>query len=956
MLAIFAAVPTLIMVGYTGVEQRRQAMQQVHEEVLQLAREAASDKQRFIRDTRQFLYLLSRLPEITDNDAKDCSLFLARFIRHSGPYSNFGYIKPDGKLYCSAVPHDRKISFSNRTYFKRAIETRDFTIGGFITEGLTETRSFHFAYPVLNDESNVVGVVYAALSLDWLEQMLARAQFPTNSIITVIDEKSIVLARYPNDQGLVGKSMPDSALLRAIQNKRNEATVETAGFDGILRLYGISLLYGESDVIRAHVVVGVPADAAYAPVDAVIRRNIAIVVFFVALLIATAWWGSGFTVMGHWYNLMVLIRRLKAGDFSARVIVPRGNNEFSQLANTFNDMAMSLEKRAWEVEQHLAKISRLNRMYEMLSGVNSAILRIHDKQDLQQEVCRIAVELGQFPLVWIGEVNDLVMQAIAQAGVGQELLKTIRLNISSGDTQGNPIVTALKEQRYIIFAPDQFYPMELRDQAATLGLSAGAVFPLDQDGIMGAIIFYASESLAFDADEVRLLLEVAADIRYALDYLRKEQQIERLAYHDPMTGLPNRSLFEDHVSQAIQQAKHSGTLVGVAALRITRFSDINRTYGHHIGDIILNRLANFLEKTTGEWSTVSRLRSDQFGLIFANAADADAIAAQVTLLLESFPISIALPIIDDQIVINCSLGVAVYPNDSDNAEMLIKFAVMALHTVQDEQKFLFYSPAMNAQAQEQQRIERGLRHAIIHNELVLYYQAVVSTQTRRVIGVESLLRWRNPELGGSPARFIHTAESTGLIFTIGEWVLESACRQANAWRVANSPPVRITFNISVKQLQSSEYIDRMIKVLDRIHCNPQQLALAIEVTESQLMENVKSVVQALQRLKAVGMAIYIDDFGTGYSSLSYLQCLPLDVLKIDYSFIKNMTQDQGSRAIVRSIVAMAHNLNLRVVAEGVETEQQFDLLKEYGCDAIQGYLFSRPALPEDVQKLFDRDL
>lgn len=289
------------------------------------------------------------------------------------------------------------------------------------------------------------------------------------------------------------------------------------------------------------------------------------------------------------------------------------------------------------------------------------------------------------------------------------MIKTVRLNVSSGDTQGNPIATALQERSHIIFPPDQSHPIELRDQTPALGLEEGAVFPFDLDGRAGAIILYASESLTFDTEEIRLLSEVAGDLRYGLDYLSKEQQIQRLAYYDAMTGLPNRSLFEDRLNQALQQAKRLDKLVGVAALRITRFSEINRTYGHHVGDVILRRLANFLEKATAGESTVSRLRSDQFGLLFTDAANLDAIAGQVTLLLESFPIPIALPIIDDQIVIDCSLGIAVFQNDGDNAETLIKYAAMALHRVRIEQKFLFYSTGMNAQAQEQQLIERGLR-------------------------------------------------------------------------------------------------------------------------------------------------------------------------------------------------------------------------------------------------------
>jgi diguanylate cyclase (GGDEF)-like protein len=426
-----------------------------------------------------------------------------------------------------------------------------------------------------------------------------------------------------------------------------------------------------------------------------------------------------------------------------------------------------------------------------------------------------------------------------------------------------------------------------------------------------------------------------------------------VAQHDVLTGLPNRSLLQDRLSQAIAYSERTLHPVWVMLIDLDRFKFVNDSMGHKAGDVLLMTVAARLRTALRETDTVARLSGDEFVAILTEHADERLSADIVQRVMDS----VAQPVMlgNKEFFVTCSIGVAVYPTDGAPAEALIEHADIAMYRAKKlgRNNFQFYTPAMNEEAMERVRIEGALRNALERNEFVLHYQPQVDLATGAIVGMEALIRWRHPELGMvAPNRFISVAEETGLIVPIGAWVIRTACAQNKLWQEAGLGPLRVAVNLSARQFSSPNLVAELREVLDHTGLPPS--LLEIELTESLFMSDVNLAVDLLHSMKALGVKLSIDDFGTGYSSLSYLSRFPIDVLKIDRSFVNDITRDANDAAIVDSIIALAHNLKLAVIAEGVETAEQLAYLREHGCDEMQGYFFSRPLPAQEFEQLLKK--
>lgn len=435
-------------------------------------------------------------------------------------------------------------------------------------------------------------------------------------------------------------------------------------------------------------------------------------------------------------------------------------------------------------------------------------------------------------------------------------------------------------------------------------------------------------------------------------HLQAQQEIRQLAYFDTLTGLPNRQLFRERCSDLVAQAGTSQ--VGVMILDLDRFKGINDTFGHEVGDWLLKavseRLAGYLRK--GE--ILARIGPDEFAIVSSAIDSPD----NLSLLAEKILLSLSEPFVLDQQPVYCSasIGLALYPVDGDNVDTLIKHAGIALHKSKEQGTggFQFYSPEMNRIACERLAMETRLRQALERGELSLHYQPQVDLQSGRVVAVEALLRWDSPAFGSvAPCRFIPLAEETGLILPIGEWVLETACRQARQWHDAGFGALRMAVNISARQFKRTDFIERLDGILQSTGLDPEQLE--VELTESIVMERSEDTLLTLTDLKVRGIKLAIDDFGTGYSMLGYLKYFPIDRIKIDRSFVRDITVDSDDAAITEAIVAMAHSLKLKVIAEGVETEAQLDFLRRCGCEEVQGFYFCRPQPSDQVESFLQQN-
>jgi diguanylate cyclase (GGDEF)-like protein/PAS domain S-box-containing protein len=423
-----------------------------------------------------------------------------------------------------------------------------------------------------------------------------------------------------------------------------------------------------------------------------------------------------------------------------------------------------------------------------------------------------------------------------------------------------------------------------------------------------------------------------------------------LAQHDSLTDLPNRILLSDRLTQAIALAHRSGKKLAVLFLDIDRFKHINDSLGHAIGDRLLQSVAQRLLACVRRSDTVSRQGGDEFVILLPEVAHADdaAAIADVILLALSTPHHIA----KHDLHVTASVGIATYPDDGTDAETLMQNADLAMYDAKDSGRdnWQFFKAEMNKRAVERQLVEVALRHAVDQQEFVLRYQPQMNLGTGAIIGVEALIRWRHPERGlVPPAHFIPIAEECGVIVAIGRWVLREACRQARTWQCAGLPPVRIAINISAVELRAKDFVAGVRAILLETGLDPRFLEL--ELTETFLWQDSKSTLAVLQALKAMGVQLALDDFGTGYSSLSYLRRFPIDTLKIDQSFVRDITTDAGDAGIVSAVISMGKSLHMRVVAEGVETREQLAFLREQRCPEGQGYHFSRPVVAGEFTRL-----
>ncbi len=420
-----------------------------------------------------------------------------------------------------------------------------------------------------------------------------------------------------------------------------------------------------------------------------------------------------------------------------------------------------------------------------------------------------------------------------------------------------------------------------------------------------------------------------------------EETITHLAHYDALTDLPNRRLVQDRILQTVVWARRSGAQFAVMFLDLDKFKTINDTLGHGVGDQLLQMVAHRLTACLRAEDTVGRQGGDEFIVLLASLSAAEDAALVAQKILAT--LSASFVINGQDVRTGASIGIAVYPQDGDDVETLLKNSDTAMYHAKEagRSNFQFFTQTMNAAAAERLLLENSLRQAIERNELLLHYQPLVNIAEGNIVATEALVRWNHPELGlVSPARFIPIAEDSGLIIPLGEWVLSQACRQLKQWREQGIALQRMVVNLSPRQFRQKHLVENFSRVLSETGVDPHWLGL--EITETVVMENPEKSIGTLAELHALGIELSLDDFGTGYSSLGYLKRFPIDKLKIDQSFVRDISTDANDAAMVAAIIVMAHQLNIRVVAEGVETEAQLAFLREHGCDEYQGYYFSRP--------------
>ena len=528
-------------------------------------------------------------------------------------------------------------------------------------------------------------------------------------------------------------------------------------------------------------------------------------------------------------------------------------------------------------------------------------------------------------------------------------LRFVRINKAGEDLLGYSRDELSGKSDYDFFPKEEADFFTARDREV---LASGKQLDIPEEPIhtrtKGVRILHTKKLPILDASNQPLyLLGISEDIT---ERKQAEERLSYLAYYDVLTGLPNRTLLLERLRQAMVDAERVNRLVVVMFLDLDRFKVINDTLGHHVGDALLKGVAGRLQACVRPGDTISRLGGDEFTVVLANVANID----DVTRVVHKLNDSLALPFHAEgrDLFTTTSIGVTIFPFDVRDAEGLLKNADAAMYHAKDQGRnnFKFFTAELNVRAERRLKLETALRRALERGELSLHYQPQVDLKSGRIVGMEALVRWQHPELGQvPPIEFIPVAEETGLILPIGAWVLREACRQTKAWHDTGFPPMQIAVNISGKQLLQKNFPEQVQAILRETGLAARYLDL--ELTESILMVDAGGGAAAMQALHALGVSFSMDDFGTGYSSLAYLKRFPIDILKIDRSFVRDLATDPNDVAIVKTIIAMAHTLGMRVIAEGVETYAQLEFLRRQGCDGSQGYYCSKPLTADDFTEL-----
>ncbi|BEU25661.1 EAL domain-containing protein [Paraburkholderia sp. 22B1P] len=612
---------------------------------------------------------------------------------------------------------------------------------------------------------------------------------------------------------------------------------------------------------------------------------------------------------------------------------------------------------------HMARAAQasLSRALKLIGRCNHAMVHARDERALLLQICQLAVDVGGYRIACIGLADNNQEKTITVAACsrgGEVFLKSLPLTWSDSRSGVGIMGQAIRESLTIINRDYNTNPAvrHWREKAQAYGLRSSIAIPLTQDGAVFAALMIGSEERdAFAEQEQALLEEMAVDVAFGMHVLRAraerdaaQRQLEFLAHHDALTGTPNRVMLRSYFDAAVESAKNTHTSIAIVMLDLDNFKFVNESLGHDYGDRLLIEVTRKLERRVRDTGMICRYGGDEFVLLLRPVCERSLLEGYIRKLIDAF--SVPVKIGDCSIDVTTSAGISLYPSHGEELDVLLRYADTALQRSKRSGKnmFHFFDETMRSDESQLGRLRTQLRTAVRNNELVLHFQPKVNLADGRVSGAEALVRWQHPEKGLlGPGAFVPLAERTGTIVTIGDWVIDQSCQMMAKWRDMGLAVETISVNVSALQVRRGNLYASVAAAVRRWKIPPASLEL--ELTESIVLDDAPVATGLLKDLRSLGVKLSIDDFGTGYSSLSYLKNLPVDRLKVDQQFVRDMVDDQNTLAIVKTIVQLGYNLNLAVTAEGVENEQQLDILRQLGCEEAQGFLIGRPMVAESLE-------
>ena len=942
-LALIAALPLLLLAIYEVDEQRRQALEGARQDALLMARAQAEVQAAILNQTLQMLSGVAAAGFAFDDLArrKDCPVALKRVVDARAFHVNAVLADANGVVRCSVRPLVQAVNVADREYFRRAVSQRTHAVSGLITGRVSGAETIAAAYPVLGESGEVRSVLIAAVNAAKLADALRGASVKEGAVVMLVDLSGHVVASFPDGPPLDGKILPAIERSKGKVAAASHGFLEFAGADGAAHIGAFSRLPNAPEW-PLYVLAGFPrAEIERAPRERLLRELATIVLVFVFAL--------GIALVGAQRLLVSPLRRLGEaaerhyrGDLSARSGLDHGAGEIGTLAKTFDTLAAHSE--------------RVTRALKALSAGNRTLLREKQEDSLLAAMCRVAVAQAGYRLACVNYLrHDEAKSVRTMAFTGHDHGFIDALQVTWADTERGrgSVGTAIRTGQTCVVrsmsSDPRFAPW--REAAITHGFGSVASFPLRVAGeIIGTFTIIAAEEDAFGADELALLDEMAADLSFGIEVLRSnarrvaaEEAAQRAVTHDLLTGLPSRIPFLRAVEAGVGSAA-SGDGLAVLVVYLQNLRELHESLGYDPACTAVLEAAAKLKFAMTPATQLARTENDEFALLLpkADATVTAELARRLQALFEA-PVNVGELAVD----LRACIGASLFPAHGDEPEMLLRRASIAAREAhQTAGTFFVYRGATERENPARLALAAELRQAIAQRELVLHYQAKVDLRTRAPCGAEALVRWPHPQKGMvPPMQFVPIAEQTGLIRPLTSLVIESAVRQLGAWRGRIELPVAV--NLSPRNLHDPRLLEEIDSLLGA--WSVPAASLEFEITESALAEEPDKARVVLERLRKLGCKLYIDDFGTGYSSLSYLVSLPVHALKIDRSFVKQMSKAREARAVVSSIVRLAGELGLQTVAEGVETQEDADILRGLGCDQAQGYFFARPVPPEDFK-------
>jgi len=897
LLVLAVSIPLVAAVGLGIYFDMQQTIAHTKTSLRTLASTMVSNTGGKIANAHQVLERLAARPLFRQVDPNNCDGALKDLHSLNPGYANIGYSDMEGRVICSAIPQPggKPVNIGKTPWFQKFIKARRFTVGEPFYGPISHKWVSVLSMPIWNERQEMVGAIHLPLDLAAYDPNIPAQFLSAKSRYGFFSEDGTMIWRNLDPEGLIGTRPKGDAARRIVEVRDGEFESRTK--EGVTRYFSVVSM----PEIGWIAYVGVPATEIYAAARqrAITATGIALVAFVLLVLFAIA---IARRIARPVAELERAARAVHGGDSGVRAAVG-GPREVAAVAQEFNAM---LEAQQRSVEQlSIAAAAFESQQGMIITDANSVILKVN--RAFTETTGYTAEEaIGQTPRMLKSGRHDTAFFA--------EMWESIK---RTGGWQG-----------------------EIWDRRKN-----GEIFPnwltitaVKSDN--GTVTHYVGTHTDITARKVA------------------EDEIRHLAFYDPLTRLPNRRLLLDRLGHALASSARSGRGGGLLFIDLDNFKTLNDTLGHDKGDLLLQQVAQRLTTCVREGDTVARLGGDEFVVMLEDlSGNPEEAAAQVEAVGEKI-----LATLNQNYLLaghehhsTPSIGVTLFSGHQNSIEELLKQADLAMYQSKTAGRntLRFFDPEMQAIVSDRAALEIDLREAVRQQQFVLYYQPQV-VGDGRLTGAEALVRWRHPRRGMvSPGEFIPLAEETGLILPLGHWVLETACAQLAKWAAQPSTAhLSVAVNVSVNQLHQADFVDQVLAVLGGTGANPRRLKL--ELTESLLVSDVENTIAKMSALKAHGVGFSLDDFGTGYSSLSYLKRLPLDQLKIDQGFVRDILIDPNDAAIAKMVVALAESLGLTVIAEGVEIEAQRDFLARQGCHAYQGYLFSRPLPLDEFEKFVKR--